>query len=266
VAVAGLQRLREAVDALIVIPNDRLLNVADRNMSIVQAFRLADDMLRHGVQGIADLVTVPGLINLDFADVRSIMQDAGSALMAIGEGNGPERAAEAAKAAIASPLLEHSIAGATGILLNVTGGPDLTLHEVSEVAELVTEAVSPDANIIFGAVIHPRPEAELRVTLIATGMAENAPQPERGASRGAQSRPLRREAAGFERGAREYERGAGGSPGSAASSREPDAGESARSRLRDEPRLPQAPRSRDTVDLPADADPLDIPPFLRRQR
>jgi cell division protein FtsZ len=172
VAEEGVARLREAADALIVIPNDRLLKITDRAVGIVQAFRLADDLLRQGVQGIADLVTVTGLINLDFADVRSVMERAGSALMAVGEGYGENRASQAAQAVVASPLLDRSIAGATGILLNVTGGPDLALHEVSEIAEYVTQAAAEGANVIFGAVVHPRPEAEIRVTLIATGMPE----------------------------------------------------------------------------------------------
>jgi cell division protein FtsZ len=157
-AEEGIEELRREVDALIVIPNDRLLTLADRTTSMVDAFRRADDMLRHGVQGIADLVTVTGLINLDFADVRSVVENSGSALMAIGEGSGDSRATQAAQAVVSSPLLEHSIAGASGILLNVTGGPDLTLHEMTEVAEFVTQAAAPDANIIVGAVVHPRPE------------------------------------------------------------------------------------------------------------
>ena len=169
-AEEGAARLREAVDALIVIPNDRLLGLAQRRTSVMEAFRRADDMLRHGVQGIADLVTVTGLINLDFADVRSVMEDAGTALMAIGEGNGPDRAMLAAQSVVSSPLLEHSIAGTTGLVLNVTCGPDLTLHEVSAIAEYVTQSAAPDANVIFGAVVRPRPDAEVRVILIATGM------------------------------------------------------------------------------------------------
>ncbi len=182
-ASEGVAELWRSVDALIVVPNDRLLTLSDRRMSMVQAFRRADDLLRQGVQGIADLVTVTGTINLDFADVRSVMEDAGRALMAVGEGNGENRALGAAQAVVTSPLLEHSIAGASRILLNITGGPDLTLHEVSEIADYVTQAASPDANIIFGHVVHPRPEVEVRVTLIATGMPEQAPGPSpRGAS------------------------------------------------------------------------------------
>src|SRR3954463_2818838 len=149
----GIQRLREVVDTLIVIPNDRLLTVVERRTSILDAFRVADDVLRQGVQGITDLITIPGLINLDFADVRTIMANAGSALMGIGTAGGENRAAEAAKMAISSPLLEESVEGATGILLNITGGQDLGLFEVNEAAEIVNGASDASANIIFGAVI-----------------------------------------------------------------------------------------------------------------
>jgi len=178
IAEEGLARLREAVDALILVPNDRLLALAGERMTLVDAFRRADDLLRYGVQGVADLVTVPGLINLDFADVRAVMQNAGLALMGIGEGKGEGRALQAARAAMNSPLLETSVAGATRVLLNITGGPNMTLHEVSEAAQEITAAVDPEANIIFGAVVAPQPETELRVTLIATGIPE-APSPPR---------------------------------------------------------------------------------------
>lgn len=173
-AEEGLARLRDHVDALIVIPNDRLLQMADRQMSLIEAFRLADDVLRHGVQGISDLVTMTGLINLDFADVKAVMQNAGTALMAVGEGRGEGRAVIAARAAISSPLLDVSIEGARGVLLNVSGGPDLTLAEVTEAAETIQAAVDPDASIYFGAVIHPRAQEEVRVTVIATGLREGA--------------------------------------------------------------------------------------------
>jgi cell division protein FtsZ len=170
----GLARLKDNVDALIVIPNDRLLQLADRQMSVVDAFRLADDVLRHGVQGISDLVTMTGLINLDFADVKAVMQNAGTALMAVGEGRGDNRAVNAARAAISSPLLDVSIEGARGVLLNVSGGPDLTLAEVTEAAEAIQAAVDPDASIYFGAVIHPRVQDDVRVTVIATGLKDSA--------------------------------------------------------------------------------------------
>src|ERR671914_547535 len=168
-AELGIRELRDAVDTLIVIENDRLLQVVDKETSIVDAFRIADDILRQGVQGITDLITVPGLVNLDFADVRTIMRDAGSALMGIGVASGENRAAEAARAAVSSPLLEASIEGATGILLNVTGGGDIGLFEVNEAAEVVTGAADQNANVIFGAVIDDALADEIRVTVIATG-------------------------------------------------------------------------------------------------
>jgi cell division protein FtsZ len=168
-AEEGIARLREVVDTLIVIPNEKLLGIVERRTSILDAFRMADDVLRQGVQGITDLITIPGLINLDFADVRTIMSDAGSALMGIGVGQGEGRAAEAARAAISSPLLEESVDGATGILLNITGGHDLGLFEVNEAAEIVSSAASDESNIIFGAVIDDTMGDDVRVTVIATG-------------------------------------------------------------------------------------------------
>ena len=177
VAEDGLDALREQVDALIVIPNERLSQVADANMSIKEAFNLADNMLRHGVQGIADLVTVPGLINLDFSDVRAVMEQAGNTMMSIGERRGPGRAVEAAQAATQSRLLDTSMRGAQAALLNITGSPDLTLAEVNEAAQLVTDLADPAANIIFGAVIDPRLQDTVRVTLIATGIEQEAPLP-----------------------------------------------------------------------------------------
>ncbi|HKC20963.1 MAG TPA: cell division protein FtsZ, partial [Gaiellaceae bacterium] len=152
-AERGIDQLRDRVDTLIVIENDRLLQVVERQTSVVDAFRMADDILRQGVQGITDLITEPGLVNLDFADVRTIMRDAGSALMGIGRASGENRAAEAARSAVSSPLLEASIEGATGILLNVTGGSEIGLFEVNEAAEVVTGAADQNANVIFGAVI-----------------------------------------------------------------------------------------------------------------
>lgn len=168
-AEMGIEKLREKVDTLIIIPNDRLLEVAEQKTSILNAFRMADDILRQGVQGITDLITVPGLINLDFADVRTIMSNAGSALMGIGVATGENRASEAARAAISSPLLEASIEGAKGILLNISGGSDLGLFEVNEAAEIIASVADPDANIIFGAVIDDSLGDELKVTVIATG-------------------------------------------------------------------------------------------------
>jgi cell division protein FtsZ len=168
-AESGIDDLRAAADTVIVIPNQRLLQVVERNTTVVDAFRYADDVLRQGVQGITDLITVPGLINLDFADVRTIMQGAGTALMGIGRAGGESRAVEAAQAAISSPLLETSIAGARGILLNITGGKDLSLYEVNEAAGAIADAAHDDANIIFGAVVDERLEGKMGVTVIATG-------------------------------------------------------------------------------------------------
>lgn len=168
-AERGIQELRDKVDTLITIPNDRLLQVVEKKTSIMDAFRMADDVLRQGVQGISDLIAVPGLINLDFADVRTIMLETGSALMGIGVGTGENRAVEAARGAISSPLLETAIDGAHGVLLNITGGSDLGLYEVNEAAEIIAEAADPDANFIFGAVIDDKLGDEVRVTVIATG-------------------------------------------------------------------------------------------------
>src|SRR5205085_2321894 len=176
-AEEGIARLREVVDTLIVIPNEKLLAVVERRTTMLDAFREADNVLRQGVQGITDLITIPGLINLDFADVRTIMENAGSALMGIGTSNGENRAAEAARIAISSPLIEENVEGATGILLNMTGGRDLGLFEVNEAAEIVREAASPDANIIFGAVIDEAQGDEVRVTVIATGFDHGRARP-----------------------------------------------------------------------------------------
>ncbi len=168
-AEEGIAALQDAVDTLIVIPNDQLLTVISEQTPVQEAFRVADDVLRQGVQGISDIIVIPGMINVDFADVRSVMADAGSALMGIGMGSGKSRAREAAVTAISSPLLETSIDGAKGVLLNVTGGADLTLHEVTAAAEIIADAVDPDANIIFGAVLDERMQGEVRITVIATG-------------------------------------------------------------------------------------------------
>lgn len=168
-AEKGIAELKSKVDTLITIPNDRLLQVVDKHTTIHEAFRIADDVLRQGVQGISDLIAVPGLINLDFADVKTIMRNTGSALMGIGTATGENRAADAARKAISSPLLETSIEGAQGVLLNITGGQNLTLFEVNEASEIIAEAADPEANIIFGAVIDDSLKEEVRVTVIATG-------------------------------------------------------------------------------------------------
>jgi len=226
-ALEGVDRLREQVDTLITIPNEKLLAIVERRTSILDAFRMADDVLRQGVQGITDLITIPGLINLDFADVRAIMQDAGSALMGIGTASGESRAAEAAKTAISSPLLEESVEGATGILLNITGPRDLGLFEVNEAAEIIHSAADANANIIFGSVIDEQMQDEIRVTLIATGFDLG----HRGGGGGGGWRSAREERGGGRRSA------------------PPDRG----------PRIGDRERS----SLEISDDDIDIPPFLR---
>lgn len=175
-AERGITNLKNKVDTLIIIPNDRLLQVVEKNTPLLQAFKTADDVLRQGVQGISNLITQTGLINLDFADVKTIMSDAGSALMGIGVARGENRAVEAARMAIASPLLEASIEGAKGVLLNITGGVDLGLHEANEAVRIISEVADPDANIILGAVVDESMTDEVQVTVIATGF-DQAPRP-----------------------------------------------------------------------------------------
>jgi len=165
----GIAALKKEVDALITIPNQKLLDIADESMSIKDAFKLSDSILNQGVQGIAELIVLPGLINVDFADVRTIMKNAGSALMGIGIGTGKNRAEEAAKAAISSPLLDETIEGATGVLLNITGGEDLTMREVDKAAEIIKSMAAPEANIIFGASVDPEYTDKIKITVIATG-------------------------------------------------------------------------------------------------
>ena len=174
-AEQGINDLVDKVDTLITIPNDRLLQVVEKRTTMTDAFRIVDDVLRQGVQGISDLITVPGLINLDFADVKTIMTNAGSALMGIGHGSGETRAADAARQAIMSPLLEQSIDGARGVLFTITGGPDLTLFEVNEAAEIIHAAADPEANIIFGAVIDERMQNDVKISVIATGFDQSRP-------------------------------------------------------------------------------------------
>jgi cell division protein FtsZ len=169
----GLKLFKEKVDTLITIPNDRILSIIDKKTPITDAFMVVDDVLRQGVQGISDLITVHGMINVDFADVQAVMKDAGSALMGIGYGSGENRAAEAAKAAVSSPLLEMDIEGAKGILFNITGGNDLSMFEVDEAARIITEAADPDATIIFGSVINDNYTGEVKITVVATGFDDN---------------------------------------------------------------------------------------------
>jgi cell division protein FtsZ len=172
-AELAIEKLRNAVDTLIIIPNDRLLQTIDRDTPLTEAFKVADDVLRQGVQGISDLITVHGLINLDFADVKAVMNNSGSALMGIGRSNGDERAVQAAQQAIESPLLEVSIDGARGILFNVIGGNDLSMHEINSAAETITTAADPEANIIFGATIDPELDGEIIITVVATGFDDS---------------------------------------------------------------------------------------------
>jgi len=169
VAEEGIEQLLQRVDTLVIVPNDRLLALCDNKTSVTNAFKMADDVLRHAVQAIAEVITVPGVINLDFADVKAVMQNAGPAWMSIGHGSGQNRAVDAAKAALASPLLDASVEGATGVLFNVCGGETLTLFEVHEAAEVIGKAVAPDANIIFGVVFNPKMDNEVMITLVATG-------------------------------------------------------------------------------------------------
>ena len=226
VAEDGIQQLQEKVDTLIVIPNDRLLAITEKRVPLNEAFRMADDVLRQGIQGISELITITGDVNLDFADVKSVMQNAGQALMAIGWGSGEDRAAEAARAAISSALLDVAIDGASGVLFNITGDESLTLYEVNEAAEIIAKAVDPEANIIFGTVTDPRMESKLKITLIATGFS--------GMPLGARLMPEEESAAPIHRLAPQ------------------------------EPQVPQDRHiSQNRHD---DSDDLDIPPFLRRAR
>ncbi|MGQ9584024.1 MAG: cell division protein FtsZ [Anaerolineae bacterium] len=182
VAEEGLRQLKEMVDTLIVIPNDRLLEIVDERVPMQEAFKLADDVLRQGIQGISELITVPGLINLDFNDVRAVMSEGGSALMSIGRANGENRAREAAEQAVTSRLLDLTITGARGVLFNISGSSDLTLHEVYEAAEVIQSSAHPEANIIFGAVITPEMDGKIQITLIATGfeaVEKHAQQPQK---------------------------------------------------------------------------------------
>lgn len=247
-AEEGILDLKDKVDTLIVIPNQRLLEVVDKKMTLIEAFRVADSVLGHGVQGIADLITMPGLINVDFADVRAIMTNAGSSLMGIGTGVGENRAATASRAAIASPLLEVSIDGAKGVLFNITGGQDLTMSEVDEAAKLIAGAVDPDANIIFGATIDDSMVDQVKITVIATGFDE--------------TKKRLRELSGRVPGAR---------PGYASQQPQPFANPQ-------QPGQPQPVSQQQSLnqnqnqnsqfpadDLPAEEDEFDIPAFLRQR-
>ncbi|MFE6618428.1 cell division protein FtsZ [Streptomyces sp. NPDC008086] len=261
----GIAELREEVDTLIVIPNDRLLSISDRQVSVLDAFKSADQVLLSGVQGITDLITTPGLINLDFADVKSVMSEAGSALMGIGSARGDDRAVAAAEMAISSPLLEASIDGARGVLLSISGGSDLGLFEINEAAQLVSEAAHPEANIIFGAVIDDALGDEVRVTVIAAGFDGGQPPARRdnvlgstssSSSSSSSSAPARREEPAPARPAES--RPSFGSLGSVTPKEEP---ETAPEPVNDIPVAPPVPPSRTYADSAAEE--LDVPDFLK---
>ncbi len=300
-AESGIAALQAEVDTLIVIPNDRLLSIADKQVSMLDAFKSADQVLLSGVQGITDLITTPGLINLDFADVKSVMQGAGSALMGIGSARGDDRALQAAELAVSSPLLEASIDGAYGVLLSIQGGSDLGLYEVSEAARLVQEAAHPDANIIFGSVIDDALGDEVRVTVIAAGFEGGGPQPrqdltpqQRPAARTEQSTPrpaVQQRPAASQRPAAQEQRagqgagatatapGAWGLPQQAFSPSRPsapepetevldaadseDAGQEQQTAPQPAPRAPEPARPPHIEEPPADDDDLDLPSFLK---
>jgi cell division protein FtsZ len=246
-AETGIAALRDEVDTLIVIPNDRLLSISDRQVSVLDAFHSADQVLLSGVQGITDLITTPGLINLDFADVKSVMSGAGSALMGIGSARGDDRAIVAAESAIASPLLEASVEGAHGVLMNISGGSDLGLFEINEAAQLVADAAHPDANIIFGAVIDDALGDEVRVTVIAAGFDGGTMRPR---TAELPRRQPTRSPAPAER--EEPERAT-----DSGAATDPDAREAA------EPRTPLRPQPPRRTIVFEDTDDLDVPDFLK---
>ena len=237
-AEQGIGKLKEHADTLIAIPNDRLLQIADKRASLQDAFRLADDVLHQGIQGISELITIPGLINLDFADVRAIMSEGGAALMAVGKGSGDERAKKAAEDAISSKLLDITIDGARGVLFNVTGGPNMTLFEVNQAAAIIRETAHPDVNLIFGAVIDPNMGDDIRVTVIATGFERNS-IPRRAFEKQPRTEPRRSDSVGFGRPMESGQRPCGCPV------------------WRSPSRLSQPPVSKDD---------LDIPTFLRNRR
>ncbi|MER7765044.1 cell division protein FtsZ [Streptomyces sp. NPDC097619] len=260
----GIAELREEVDTLIVIPNDRLLSISDRQVSVLDAFKSADQVLLSGVQGITDLITTPGLINLDFADVKSVMSEAGSALMGIGSARGDDRAVAAAEMAISSPLLEASIDGARGVLLSISGGSDLGLFEINEAAQLVSEAAHPEANIIFGAVIDDALGDEVRVTVIAAGFDGGQPPARRDNVIGAAS--TKREEAPAPVRAPEPARPAFGGLGSVTPREEPPVPAAEPAPVAEAPAAPvttapQVPTARPYQDSPAEE--LDVPDFLK---
>jgi cell division protein FtsZ len=236
-AEQGIGKLKEHADTLIAIPNDRLLQIADKRASLQDAFRLADDVLHQGIQGISELITIPGLINLDFADVRAIMSEGGAALMAVGKGSGDDRAKKAAEDAISSKLLDITIDGARGVLFNVTGGPNMTLFEVNQAAAIIRETAHPDVNLIFGAVIDPNMGDDIRVTVIATGFERNS-IPRRAFEKQARTEARRSDSVGFGRPSESVSVHADVQPGEANKQTPP----------------------------PVSKDDLDIPTFLRNRR
>lgn len=266
-AEIGINRLREHVDTLIVIPNDRLLEQADKNLSLVNAFKLADDVLLQGIQGISELITVPGLINLDFADVRSIMAMRGNALMAVGHGKGENRAADAAHQALSSKLLDVTIDGAKGILFNVTGNRDLSLFEINQAASIIRETAHPDVNLIFGAVVDEDMGDEVRITVIATGFDNHVPRVSP-RSVGTTNPAIKSNGGNGSNGSSSYYR-----EPAQITPRQPDATRSAPPPApvqRDEPRFESAPSSQSQGDgtrrESSFMDDLDIPAFLRKRR
>jgi cell division protein FtsZ len=254
----GIAQLRDEVDTLIVIPNDRLLSISDRQVSVLDAFRSADQVLLSGVQGITDLITTPGLINLDFADVKSVMSEAGSALMGIGSARGDDRAVAAAEMAISSPLLEASIDGARGVLLSISGGSDLGLFEINEAAQLVSEAAHPEANIIFGAVIDDALGDEVRVTVIAAGF-DGGQLPTKTRDTALGSYAGREEDTSSGRAPSEPDHSGYGGLGSLPTREEEGAPVAASAPER--PMTPQVPAARPYQD--SEAEELDVPDFLK---
>ncbi len=262
-AEEGIAALREEVDTLIVIPNDRLLSISDRNVSVLDAFKQADQVLLQGVSGITDLITTPGLINLDFADVKSVMSDAGSALMGIGRANGDDRAVEAAEMAISSPLLEASIDGAHGVLLSISGGSDLGLFEINEAAALVSDAAHNEANIIFGAVIDDALGDEVRVTVIAAGFDGGMPK-RRDVNQPALRRdPVRREQPAADRDTRSGETGSAPAEPNKPTTPERPAAQGSEDSGSDKDKPSQRPQRQPRAIPFDDNDDLDVPDFLK---
>ena len=251
VAEAGIENLKSQVDTLIVIPNDRLLQIADKRASLQQAFSLADDVLRQGIQGISELITVPALINLDFADVRTVMSEGGAALMAVGRADSDDRARRAAEAAISSGLLDVTIDGARGILFNITGGPDLTLFEVNEAAAIIKESAHPEVNMIFGAQIDESMGDEIRITVIATGFEQSRVKTRLDAA--AQHRPPTASRP------QQYQHQPAQAPQQQPQVRQ----QPVQQPPAQQPPAQQPPRRQDTPSRVYDEDELDLPPFLR---